>query len=62
MSLNLDVEPKRDAVLYVRIKDENKQFVAKEAEKLGISESVLVDKILDQVFNASSKTKSRRSS
>jgi len=49
----------RDQVLYVRIKPENKMFVVRRAKALTkadgpvISESVVVDELLDKVRNAS---------
>ncbi len=40
---------KRSSVLYVRVTEENKEFVEGFADKLGISTSSLLDNILDEV-------------
>lgn len=49
---NLDAPPskrqKRDRVLFVRIKQENKEFVEAEADQEDLHEAVIVDKILDR--------------
>ncbi len=40
---------KRSTVLYVRVTDENKDFVEDFADRLGVSTSNLMNNILDQV-------------
>jgi len=62
MSLNLNLEEKRDEVLYVRIKGSNKNFIINEAGKQGISEAEYVDKIFDRVTSVSKKSRLKRNS
>lgn len=40
---------KRGAVLYVRVKQDNKDFVECMAEDKGVGASVIVDELLDQM-------------
>lgn len=44
--------PKRSTVLYVRITDENKDFVEAAAEKMGISTSIFIDNLLSELKNS----------
>jgi len=53
------IPAKRNVVLYARVTEKNKTFLAKAAKKEGVSESALVDHVLDWYRNASNKRKSK---
>ena len=57
--MNLVLPSKRDVVLYARVTEQNKTFLAKAAKKEEISESALVDHIINWYKNASNKRKSK---
>lgn len=44
----MSLPKKRDAILYVRVTEENKKFVEKQGNKLGVSDSAYVDDLLDK--------------
>lgn len=54
---------KRNAVMYVRIKEINKKFIEDFADSLDVSASILVDCILDEwkKVNAGKRRKIKRS-
>jgi len=55
----MDLPSKRDVVLYARVTEQNKTFLAKVAKKEDISESALVDHIINWYKNVSNKRKSK---
>jgi hypothetical protein len=48
---------KRTEILYVRVKKSNKDFVETLSEKNGVSESVAMDYLLDEIKSGSFKIK-----
>ena len=57
--MNLEIEVKQKAprsILYVRVKDTNKDFLEKRADQEGISTSSLVDLLFDSFRKQSKKS------
>lgn len=53
---------KREAILYARVSNENKAFITKLSDTRGLSESLVVNKILDIFRKNKSAGKSKKSS
>lgn len=50
---------KRSEVLYARVSEQNKKYVERESQKLGVSEALFVDALIDDMRKKAKNGKSK---
>lgn len=55
--MNVDLPSKRNTILYARVTEKNKAYITKLAKKKEVSESSLIDHIIERFRSASNKRK-----